>query len=253
MLGHKEWRFAFYILPALNVVAAIGASTLVRSISGKAIVAALIFLQVALSWFTGYLSAINYPGGEALKALHEHIESGRDHVSSGRVIIHVDVLPAMTGVTLFQSTHLDRTRANGTRLDPFAGVLPASCESKQCWVYDKTEDLPRSGPEAARAWSTYTHLVTEAPDCRVLRTQSGDVLAASRQPFEPIAPPISSFSGLRRKSASQIKTDLLGLPKAIASALRGHGNLDSVMRLGLPVVTVEEPAVWLCRRKVEIS
>ncbi|SPO20003.1 related to ALG12 - alpha-1,6-mannosyltransferase [Ustilago trichophora] len=254
LLGHKEWRFAFYVLPALNVVGAVGSGALIRSWPGKVTLTVLVLLQIGLSWFTGYLSAINYPGGEALRILHEQLASGSD----GQVIVHIDVLPAMTGVTLFQSINLERNRSHGL-LDRIARVLPTTCEKDQCWVYDKTEDLPTSGPEAAQAWSAFTHLVTEAPGCNVLRSvsslkESEEVLVDSEQPFKPIAPPISAFSGLRRKTVTQIKKDLISLPGALfsipsLSSSAKEVSLAHLMRLALPVVIVEDPAVWLCRRK----
>ncbi|SPO20918.1 related to ALG12 - alpha-1,6-mannosyltransferase [Ustilago trichophora] len=255
LLGHKEWRFAFYVLPALNVVAATGGGVLIRSWPGKAILATLVLLQIGLSWFTGHLSAINYPGGEALRLLHEQLASGSD----GQVIVHIDVLPAMTGVTLFQSLNLERNRSYG-RLDRFAEVLPTTCEKDQCWIYDKTEDLLTNGPEAAQAWSSFTHLITEAPGCNVLRSKSpsssekGAVLAETDQPFEPIAPPISAFSGLKRKTISQIKNDLISLPRALFTIypLVSSAEKESfahLMRLALPVIIKEDPAVWMCRRK----
>lgn len=261
MLGHKEWRFAFYVLPALNVVASIGAELFVRSWPGKTLLSGLIVLQIGLSWFTGYLSAINYPGGEALKLLHERLASGSASGFGSRVNVHIDVLPAMTGVTLFQSLYLDRSRSDAQH-DRFSGILPAMCEEDECWIYDKTEDLPTSGPEATEAWTSFTHLLTEAPDCRILHTSSDssertEALATSKQPFEAIAPSISSFSGLRRKTVAQIKKDLLSLSGAIFtshSVSRGTGlsRLEHIARLILPVVIVEEPSVWLCRRKDDL-
>ncbi|CBQ67742.1 related to ALG12-alpha-1,6-mannosyltransferase [Sporisorium reilianum SRZ2] len=251
MLGHKEWRFAFYIVPALNVVAAIGADVLARSWSGKAVLAALFTLQVGLSWFTGHLSSINYPGGEALAILHQQLQSDPNATARGPTIVHIDVLPAMTGVTLFGSIHLDRTRSSGL-LDRFSGVVPASCPSEhQCWVYDKTEHLPTSGPDAARAWSAFTHLLTEVPECRILRSQAGARVAEADQPFEPLAPPVSSFSGLQRKTVAQIKADMLSLPKALLGPQRR--DIGSLVQLALPVVIVEKPAVWLCRRKKALT
>ncbi|TKY90569.1 hypothetical protein EX895_000567 [Sporisorium graminicola] len=248
MLGHKEWRFAFYIVPALNVVASIGASKLVRSWPGKAVLAALLILQVGLSWFTGHLSSINYPGGDAFAIMHQQVQSSPEGIARGPIIVHVDVLPAMTGVTLFGSIHLDRTRSTGL-LDRFSGVVPALCGSGQCWVYDKTEDLPVSGPEAARAWSSFTHILTETPECRILRSQAGREVADSDQPFEPLAPPVTSFSGLQRKSFSQIKTDVLSIPKALLGFSGQRPEAGTMIRLALPVVIAKNPAVWLCRRK----
>ncbi|KAJ1030335.1 hypothetical protein NDA16_001245 [Ustilago loliicola] len=254
MLGHKEWRFVFYILPALNVVSAIGASLLMRSWSGKVILTSVILLQIGFSWFTSYLSGINYPGGEALKLLHQRLGSNVGAAPSDKVVVHIDVLPAMTGVSLFQSVNLERTPSPGL-VNRFAGILPSACESNP-WDYDKTEDLPVSGHAATEAWSGFTHLITEAPNCHVLQAgpRADSALPQSEQPFEPITPPITSFGGLRRKRTTDLKRDLLKLPKALLSMLplggsSEHISFGDLMRLMLPVAIVEQPSVWLCRRK----
>lgn len=257
LLGHKEWRFAFYTLPALNVVASIGASKLARSWPGRAVLAILLLLQLGLSWFTGYVSSINYPGGNALRTLHQHIDADLQREPNGQVIVHIDVLPAMTGVTLFQSIHLNRIFQQ-SRLDSFRKVSPAPCGTQECWVYDKTENLPVSGHEATQAWSTFTHLITETPECAMLQDQQGRALNESEQLFEQIAPPITSFVGLRRKSFSQLTTDLLNTPLAAASILgltssSSQHSAGSLLRSALPVVVVEQPTVWLCRRKHDLT
>lgn len=253
MLGHKEWRFVFYVLPALNVVSAIGADALTRSLAGKALLTSLILSQIGLSVFTGYLSGVNYPGGVALKLLHQDLAS-KDTVRGSKVVVHIDVLPAMTGVTLFQSVNLERHASPGL-INAFAGILPSTGESNSCWIYDKTEDLPVSGREASQAWSAFTHLITEASDCRILRDDSGASLPQAEQPFESMGPPVTSFAGLQRKSTAQLKRDVFNLSKAILSVLPFSSSepfsIEHVMRLALPVTIVEKPSVWLCRHKAD--
>ncbi len=108
-------------------------------------------------------------------------------------------------------------------------------------VLDVRQDRKPSyfGPEATQIWSTFTHLITEVSECRIFQAESGAVLAESNQLFEPIVPPITSFNGLRRKSISQIKSDLLGLPKVLLAMKTSHG-LSALIRLALPVVIAEE-------------
>lgn len=250
-LGHKEWRFILYVVPALNAVSAGGAEMLTRSAVRKVALVTLLALQIGLSWLSGYLSAINYPGGQALDLLHRQLAL---EPSTGPVIVHIDVAAAMTGVSLFESLNMPRDRSNGL-VDRFAGVVPSNCETHGCWMYDKTEDLPVVGPQAAEAWSKFTHLLEYSRECRVLLSSSDATatpLPDDEQPFEPLTPPVTMFAGFRRKTVAHILRDLASAPRAIVSALLGssQGNSQpSPMRLLLPLDILEEPAIWLCRRK----
>ncbi|XP_054921762.1 dol-P-Man:Man(7)GlcNAc(2)-PP-Dol alpha-1,6-mannosyltransferase isoform X2 [Dermacentor andersoni] len=96
-LPHKELRFIIYILPLLNVAAA----------------RACLYFH-------------NYPGGYALKKLHE-IEAGLPVAN-----IHIDVFAAQTGVSRFGE------------LNPH-------------WRYNKTENLVPGGLEM----QSFTHLILE--------------------------------------------------------------------------------------------
>ena len=91
------------------------------------LVPAMVFLLTAsTTLLASYISHLNYPGGVALSLLHAQVPS---HPAAR---VHIEVLPAMTGVTLFQSIHSH-------------------------WEYDKTEkDIP---------WDTYTHILTDHPNC----------------------------------------------------------------------------------------
>lgn len=250
-LGHKEWRFILYVVPALNAVSAGGAEMLTRSTVRKIALVTLLALQVGLSWLSGHLSAINYPGGQALDLLHRQLAL---ESSMGPVIVHIDVAAAMTGVSLFQSLNMPRDGSGGL-VDRFAGVVPSNCETHGCWVYDKTEDLPVSGPQAAEAWSKFTHLLEYSRECRVMLSSSDATatpLPDDEQPFEPLTSPVTMFAGFRRKTVAQILRDLASAPKATVVAILGSSEDNSQpnpMRLLLPLDILEEPAIWLCRRK----
>lgn len=114
---HKEARFIFYAVPPLTAAAALGVATLVRELparvgtdegSRRAIRTAVglffsagVLITAASSAAMLVVSSLNYPGGEALAALHEMIARDQSTVSTSVVTVHADVLSCMTGVTLF--------------------------------------------------------------------------------------------------------------------------------------------------------
>ncbi|CAK7225413.1 Dol-P-Man:Man(7)GlcNAc(2)-PP-Dol alpha-1,6-mannosyltransferase [Sporothrix curviconia] len=124
---HKEARFVLYVVPPLTAAAALGADQLTKSVfrhkergvsSGPvtkltwyALVAS-VPVAVAASTAMLLLSALNYPGGEALAALRELAQAdaltaaatgASADAPSLAVTAHADVLACMTGVTLFGS------------------------------------------------------------------------------------------------------------------------------------------------------
>ncbi|CAM0903527.1 unnamed protein product [Alopecurus aequalis] len=92
-LPHKELRFIIAAIPMLNVSASLAASRL--------------FGYSAVSFTASYS---NYPGGHALKALHEADSSVKEKM------VHVDAFTAMSGVSRF-------------------------CENEYPWRYSKEEDI----------------------------------------------------------------------------------------------------------------
>lgn len=115
---HKEARFIFYVVPPFTAAAALGATILTTSHPTKGgndsravtrrLSTLIILASVAATTLAsaGMLlaSSLNYPGGEALAALHEIVRADGHSPSSGSssiVTVHADVLSCMTGVTLF--------------------------------------------------------------------------------------------------------------------------------------------------------
>jgi alpha-1,6-mannosyltransferase len=109
-LGHKEVRFLFPVLPLWNLA---GAAALQRLWLGRrksaarrlALLAALAALAagLALTLVTAAASRHNYPGGDALRQLHEAAApDAAAAAAAGRSLrVHIGVLPAMTGVSRF--------------------------------------------------------------------------------------------------------------------------------------------------------
>ena len=136
-LPHKEIRFIFPALPIFNVCAAYGMSRLhwlafpsnvtmskrnVNDENGTRIVARgmhLCGLVAVVCTLTGSmvfvrLSKENYPGGVALERLKSHLDKCIQLQPSSTtniprrwesVHVHIDVAPAMTGVSLFGQRH----------------------------------------------------------------------------------------------------------------------------------------------------
>jgi alpha-1,6-mannosyltransferase len=119
---HKETRFIFYAVPPLTAAAALSANY-VFTRRGKSALSLLLAAALCLSVLASFLassamlalSALNYPGGEALGYLRSVVISSPIHGPSSPagnegvgvvmpVHVHADVLACMTGVTLFQSS-----------------------------------------------------------------------------------------------------------------------------------------------------
>ncbi|KAK7490863.1 hypothetical protein BaRGS_00017919 [Batillaria attramentaria] len=133
-LPHKELRFIIYALPVFNTAAACGAAniwrkrakSLVRMLLAWGLIG-LLFVNTVASGIFLYVSHLNYPGGDAMSALHR-LEQKRTDVS-----VHIDVYTAQTGVSRF------------TQL-------------RDTWIYNKTEDLPPGGADMM----SFSHLMIGA-------------------------------------------------------------------------------------------
>ena len=159
---HKEARFVFYAAPPLTAAAALGADVLFRrrARSGAArlaaaAVAASVPLSFAISIAMLLISALNYPGGEALhelRALVAGASGAADHPSPdlATVVVHTDVLSCMTGITLF-GQHPDMADIFTTEKHARLGRRQQQQQQRQKdgtgrkdnavrFVFDKTED-----------------------------------------------------------------------------------------------------------------
>ncbi|KAK9831764.1 hypothetical protein WJX74_008605 [Apatococcus lobatus] len=119
-LPHKEVRFLFPVLPLLNLAAASALARLYinrhKQWLGSAAFAAAAALLVANLLATALMtwaSAHNYPGGFALRRLHQLDAVTRSHDAPH--LVHIDSYPAMTGVSRFleQSTPWHYSKAEG--------------------------------------------------------------------------------------------------------------------------------------------
>ncbi|KAG5439216.1 hypothetical protein PCANB_001515 [Pneumocystis canis] len=122
LIPHKEWRFIIYIIPSLTLVNAIGATWICRRRHKSQIFMIMFFILIIATIITFFasiaislVSSLNYPGGYALKILHDFnlLEGER---------IHLDVYTRMTGATLFSQNNgkiiYDRTE-NEAKLNDY--------------------------------------------------------------------------------------------------------------------------------------
>ncbi|KAK4176120.1 family 22 putative glycosyltransferase [Triangularia setosa] len=161
---HKEARFIFYVVPSLTAAAALGAATLSRK---SQLVTFILFVSMLASFAisTGMLliSSLNYPGGEALSYLATSLAQSASTNPGEVVSIHADVLPCMTGVTLFGSS-----AAAGSafpKLEPDGGLIFHEKGSRNKGVVikvDKTED--ESDLVHEEFWRGFKYVLTEDPD-----------------------------------------------------------------------------------------
>ncbi|KAJ5640691.1 hypothetical protein N7528_000316 [Penicillium herquei] len=142
---HKEWRFIVYIIPSLTASAALGAAYLWthRSRSWFARNASrLLILSTFVAFSLSNLvllpaSAANYPGAQALNALHQYqAKTSSDDTS---VSVYLGNLACQTGVTRF---------------------LQLPSDENMNWTYDKTED--ETTKSTATFWDQFDYITVEA-------------------------------------------------------------------------------------------
>ncbi|KAJ5477860.1 hypothetical protein N7530_003369 [Penicillium desertorum] len=147
---HKEWRFIVYIIPSLTAVAALGAAYLwthrSRSVFARLATRALAISTLAVFCLSNFVllpaSATNYPGGQALDALHYQHSILRetdlhDDKTNASANVYLGNLACQTGVTRFLQQ-------------------PASSGG----VYDKTED--KTVKSTSGFWDRFDYVVVEA-------------------------------------------------------------------------------------------
>ncbi|BEJ14670.1 hypothetical protein CspHIS471_0404370 [Cutaneotrichosporon sp. HIS471] len=135
-VGHKEWRFIVYAIPALNIVAAACAAALAalptRSLRmvARLGLTGLLAITAAFALFSSYVSTHNYPGGCVWRAL----EAARLPEGS---VIHLHSYPLQTGASLFTFLRSDITSA----------AFPPPQDVQ--WTYSKSEDPALQTPQGA--------------------------------------------------------------------------------------------------------
>ncbi|KAJ5504008.1 GPI mannosyltransferase [Penicillium fimorum] len=147
---HKEWRFIIYIIPSLTAVAALGAAYLwahrSRSLFAHLATRALAISTLAVFGLSNFVllpaSAANYPGGQAIDAMHyQHGILHDTELYSGKtgspINVYLGNLACQTGVTRF----LQQPPSSG-------------------WVYDKTED--KAVKSTSGFWDRFDYVVVEA-------------------------------------------------------------------------------------------
>ncbi|CAK7201059.1 Dol-P-Man:Man(7)GlcNAc(2)-PP-Dol alpha-1,6-mannosyltransferase [Sporothrix eucalyptigena] len=243
---HKEARFVLYVVPPLTAAAALGADQLTKSVfrhkergSGSGPVTTLTWYALVASIPVAFVasmamllvSALNYPGGEALAALRNlakadaatAVLTASADKSPFVVTAHADVLACMTGVTLFGSAmgatllshrfaveqraaDLARTAAEAAK-DPFESdkLLPARKMPKSAvaanykqgpqLVVDKTEDAKQLLDPAF--WAQFDYLLVEDPTVVMTPVSAWEAVAVIEgyAGVEVLRPGQSSASG----------------------------------------------------------
>lgn len=225
---HKEARFIFYVVPPLTAAAAMGATSLTTNAKHstntllKSLTTPIISLTVLASFVAsaGMLlaSTLNYPGGEALAALHQLIRTDQTTAGAPLVTVHADVLSCMTGVTLFGVAGGDNvpTRHNFVANDNADMVVAGSSSGNEdqvstkppTWLQlDKTEDAAvLSDPSF---WLRFDYLLME--DDKAVKGGQWDTIAV----VEGLAPGVE----ILRPGAPTVESDPVGVPRVGRAAL----------------------------------
>ncbi|ERS99829.1 hypothetical protein HMPREF1624_03194 [Sporothrix schenckii ATCC 58251] len=267
---HKEARFVLYVVPPLTAAAALGADQLTKSVSvlrhqeqerdastasqnasdrkpaagGPAVLSRLTWYALVLSIPIAFaastamllVSALNYPGGEALAALRGLATA--DAVAAAApaspadtpfvVSAHADVLACMTGVTLFGSAmgatllshrfaeeqrhvalaraalaaNLDPFDPNADRLLPAAGKKPTAVAGRgqpPQLLVDKTED-----PAVLRDpafWTQFDYVLVEDPKA-VVTTAAGSASGQPQSQWDTVAV-VEGYAGIEVQRPGQ--------------------------------------------------
>ncbi|CAG8026613.1 unnamed protein product [Penicillium salamii] len=141
---HKEWRFIIYIIPSITSAAALGAGYLwthrSRSFFARWATRALAISSLAVFLLSNLIllpaSAANYPGGQAIDALHRQHALHEDISTQADINVYLGNLACQTGVTRF------------LQQDPSSG-----------WAYDKTEDGHTK--TTSEFWDQFDYVVLE--------------------------------------------------------------------------------------------
>lgn len=139
-LGHKEWRFVVYVVPIINLYAAVGLATLWTTIrSSKAnvavappppppsstststssttrslewgkflafgIIMSSLTINVVVTLVLVFISCQNYPGGQAMSQLHNHIASSQNGTTDSHVRLFIPPAVLQTGASRYTFTH----------------------------------------------------------------------------------------------------------------------------------------------------
>ncbi|KAF9976937.1 dolichyl-P-Man:Man(7)GlcNAc(2)-PP-dolichol alpha-1,6-mannosyltransferase [Actinomortierella ambigua] len=182
-LGHKEWRFVVYVVPILNLGAALFLdwcwkrglkrrahhrraqkikAVVCKTVAVLAVLALGVCLGVALGM--SLVSSTNYPGGHALARLHALVApSVQEQQPQGGVgetaatttttvvHVHIDGLAAETGCSRFGELYAQKRGEDEDKTG----------SSAVRWIYSKREGLkdPQEYVDAG-----FTHLLTSEPE-----------------------------------------------------------------------------------------
>ncbi|KAK0554045.1 alpha-1,6- mannosyltransferase [Tilletia horrida] len=269
LLGHKEWRFIVYAVPCFNAGSALGLRRLLTTRVRQLIAILILGVTIAITALLTLISHANYPGGCALAELERRFGASESNLVNGDIRIHIDVLPAMTGITLFQALRLPRQTSKGgfgVSWLPSAVPEPSSSPGSASLrvEYDKTENISRNSNNltAVQQWSTYDFLITERePGCSVF-----DVVEASSSDEHPTSIPkfevlfeSYAYSGVQVKRPAAYLQSLLyphgELWQLFSSSASSGSNVGiaspwwRVANAALPIHIKTEALVVVCQQK----
>jgi alpha-1,6-mannosyltransferase len=121
----------------------------------------LLLLTLAASSIFVAVSQWNYPGGQALTQLVQHIQKFQGDATTDQVRVHIDVASAMTGVSLFGQREATVRVPNMEWVFDKAGYEPENAIPGGGVKDNEEEEESVQAPSAAKWTSMYTHLLTE--------------------------------------------------------------------------------------------
>lgn len=189
---HKEWRFIVYAIPAMTAAGAQGAawiwnrrakSAVYAFVSSALVLSCLTSLAASLMFLS--ISTLNYPGAAALDALQMLADGTKPSIN-----VHMDVLTAQTGATLFLQ-------------------LPSTVgfHNSSAWNFDKTDDKTGDGTLLRRPefWAKFDYALAEKPEKCIgaweeLAVVEGFAGIGIVRPFHDDPSPLRKSSGSSRST-----------------------------------------------------
>ncbi len=254
---HKETRFIIYAVPPLTAAAALSANMLFTrrfksplALLLAGILALSILASLAASTAMLALSALNYPGGEALAHLRATILSAPPHTLPDVVPVHADVLSCMTGVTLFGSSTASTAGeavaapAGGkTENAPIKTNRNGGGGGRPRLALDKTESPALLA--APGFYRRFSYLLTEDPSS-IPQKEEWEAVAVvkSYAGVEVLRPGSESSGGRSSSDSSKGAVEVVGLGKRVAAWREWVRGVTGGWWIGLRM----EERVWVLRR-----
>jgi len=191
--------------------------------AARVVVLGLLAVSVVLSAAFATASALNYPGGQALqRLLARHIPASAAAPGS-TVRVHIDVAPAMTGVTRFGQLDAVRLRGAGAGAGDGDGNDAQACPSgsrSECPSGSGSVFVTYSKEEGRTAFDDFDWLLTDDVRWAPPSLSTFSRVAYTHHPFP--SPPLHAGATARRQALPSRRKSTASAPWNCANRSPGR-------------------------------